>query len=46
MGPRYGDLVAVKEGLKAADRVVVGGQKLRAGMKVEPKKIATPGGKK
>jgi RND family efflux transporter MFP subunit len=37
LGSREGDLVAVKEGLKAGDRVVISGLgKLKAGMKVKP----------
>jgi RND family efflux transporter MFP subunit len=42
-GARDGDLVAVKEGLQAGDRVVVGGlEKLRTGMTVKPRE-ADPG---
>jgi RND family efflux transporter MFP subunit len=41
LGPREGELVAVKEGLKAGDRVVVGGlHGLRPGMAVRPGKDA------
>ena len=45
LGQREGESVAVKVGLKATDRVVVGGlQQLRAGMTVQPRPAT--GGKK
>jgi RND family efflux transporter MFP subunit len=41
LGQRHGDLVVVKDGLVAADRVVLAGrQRLRPGMKVTPRKAA------
>lgn len=40
LGPQEGDLVAVKEGLKAGDRVAVGELgKLRPGTKVKPREV-------
>jgi RND family efflux transporter MFP subunit len=47
LGQRHGDLVVVKEGLRADDRVVLKGPEgLKDGMAVRPKKVAVPGGKR
>ncbi len=43
----YGDLVAIKKGLRAGERVVLKGPEgLQAGMTVKPKQVRLPAGKK
>jgi multidrug efflux pump subunit AcrA (membrane-fusion protein) len=43
LGHRHGDLVVVKEGLRADDRVVLKGSSgLKEGMTIRPKKVDLP----